>query len=212
MISLLKYWVAILGHWLVSFEEYTRIPFSSLSNWLKFKVQNDLIQCQEEAEEEADEHLHSHFLGPKFSQSLEQIACNTHTHTHTHRLNMHFLEPVAATPAHASYSDSMDIATIFISSPWISLKTQNSHHCNSGGKKEEPCRTTITLLDWLNLIVSRTIPERSAISSEGGKYITCRLQLKTQVKRMQAYLEKHHIIIHGGEESSIEHLHSPWSL
>jgi hypothetical protein len=69
---------------------------------LKFKVQNDLIQCQEEAEEEADEHLHSHFLGPKFSQSLEQIA----------------------------------------------------------------------LLDWLNLIVSRTIPERSAISSEGGKYIT----------------------------------------
>jgi hypothetical protein len=110
---------------------------------LKFKVQNDLIHCQEEAEEEeTDEHLHSHFLGPKFSHSLEQIA----------------------------------------------------------------------LLDWLNLIVSRTIPERSAISSEGGKYITCRLHLKTQVKRMQAYLEKHHIMIHGGEESSIEHLHSPWSL
>jgi hypothetical protein len=81
-----------------------------------------------------------------------------------------------------------------------------------GRKKEEPCRTTITLLDWLNLIVSRTIPERSAISSEGGKYITCRLHLKTQVKRMQAYLVKNHIIIHGGEESSIEHLHSLWSL
>jgi hypothetical protein len=64
-----------------------------------------------------------------------------------------------------------------------------------GGEKEEPCRTTVTLLDWLNLIVSRTIPERSAISSEGGKYIICRLHLKTQVKRMQAYLEKHHIIM-----------------
>ncbi len=140
MISLLKYWVAILGHWLLSFEEYMRIPFSSLSSWLKFKVQNELIHCQEEAEEEeTDEHLHSHFLGPKFSHSLEQIAYNTHT------LNMHFLELVAATPADASYGESMDIATIFISSPWISLKTQNSHHCNMGGKKrnhveqQSPC-------------------------------------------------------------------------
>jgi len=30
---------------------------------------------------------------------------------------MHFLELVAATPADASYGESMDIATIFISSP-----------------------------------------------------------------------------------------------
>jgi hypothetical protein len=142
MISLLKYWVAILGHGLLSFEEYMRLLFSSLSSWLKFKVQNDLIHCQEEAEEEEiDEHLHSHFLGPKFSHSLEQIAYNTHTHT----LKMHFLEPVAATPAHASYSDSMDIATIFVSSSWIGLQTQNSHHCNMGGKKrnhveqQSPC-------------------------------------------------------------------------
>jgi hypothetical protein len=79
------------------------------------------------------------------SQILALFGANCLQHTHTHTLNMHFLEPVAATPARASYSDSMDIATIFISSSWISLKTQNSHHCNMGGKKrnhveqQSPC-------------------------------------------------------------------------
>jgi hypothetical protein len=41
------------------------------------------------------------------SQILALLGANClqQTPTHTHTLNMHFLEPVAATPAHASYSE-----------------------------------------------------------------------------------------------------------